>query len=273
MDGSPSHELGEMQASEPASPLVLVDHDPAGYAILTLNRPQALNAMSRQLRAELAAAIDRLAADAGVRVLILTGAGRAFCAGLDVKELAGVGLARAGEVADPLQALARFTGPTIAAVNGVAVTGGFELALACDILLASQDARFADTHAHIGILPGWGLSQRLSRRIGAHRAKELSLTGNYLSAAQADHWGLVNHVLPAVELLPAARKLAHQMLSLPAPMLLAYRQLIDDGAALALGDAMRLEGQRSSVANQGLTAMAVAARTDALFAHGRGVAG
>ncbi|MDO8704334.1 MAG: enoyl-CoA hydratase [Sulfuricaulis sp.] len=264
--------MSQLQGSERAAPLVLIEKDPAGYAVVTLNRPRALNALSRALRDELATAFDHLAADPGVRVLILTGAGRAFCAGIDVKELSNVGLGRAGEVADPVLALSRFAGPVIAAVNGVAVTGGFELALACDILLASEEARFADTHGRIGILPGWGLSQRLSRRIGVHRAKELSLTGKYLSAAQAEHWGLVNQVLAAAELLSAARSMALEMLSLLPHMLLAYKQLIDDGAELAFGAAMQLEQQRSGAANQGLSPAAVAAQTAALFAHGHGAA-
>jgi enoyl-CoA hydratase len=180
--------------------LVLTDIGPSGYALLTLNRPAALNALSKALRAQLAAAVDALEADPAVRVLILTGAGRAFCAGLDLKELGSgqgrLGVDNAVTGNDPVSALQRFSGPIIGAINGAAVTGGFELALACDVLLASPQARFADTHARIGVAPGWGLSQKLSRAIGIYRAREVSLTGNWVGAEQAAAWGFVNRVVP-----------------------------------------------------------------------------
>ncbi|MGI4814851.1 MAG: enoyl-CoA hydratase [Janthinobacterium lividum] len=256
-------------ASDNAEALVQVERHAAGYASVTLNRPRALNALSRQLRNELTLALDALCADPNVRVLLLTGSGRAFCAGIDVKELATQGLAQAGEVRDPMAALLRFTGPVIGAINGVAVTGGFELALACDVLLASPAARFADTHARIGVTPGWGLSQRLSRAIGIHRAKELSLTGNYLSAEQAERWGLVNRVVPADELLPQARQLALDMLSVAPHMLSQYKKLIDDGFALPFAQAMALEAARSSSANREVGVDDLAQRQQALFARGR----
>ena len=128
----------------------------------------------------------------------------------------------------------RFTGPIIGAINGAAVTGGFELALACDVLLAVPPARFADTHARVGIAPGWGLSQKLSRAIGTYRAREVSLTGNWVSAEQAAAWGFVNRVVPAEELLPAARALARDMLGSVPEMLVRYKAIIDDGFALDL---------------------------------------
>jgi enoyl-CoA hydratase len=161
----------------------------AGYAILTLNRPEAMNALSRELLAELRSAVAELEQDPEVRVLILTGAGRAFCAGLDLKEISTIGLPAFGEnnEFDPVRALARFCGPVIAAVNGVAITGGFELALQCDVILAAQSARFADTHARVGVVPGWGLSQKLSRLIGIYRAKEISLTGRRHAVRRSAH--------------------------------------------------------------------------------------
>ncbi len=166
-----------------AETLVIVERPIDGCALVTLNRPRAMNALSTALRAELVAALNRLSADTSVRVLVLTGAGKAFCAGLDLKELgAGSDPATAlvpAEALDPVAALARFTGPIIGAINGVAITGGFELALGCDVLIASTAASFADTHARVGVMPGWGLSQRLPRIVGASRAKELSLTGKF----------------------------------------------------------------------------------------------
>jgi len=159
---------------------VLIERNPAGYAVLTLNRPEKLNALSIELRDELAAALAELRREAAVRVLILTGAGRAFCAGLDLNELSSgpSNSARAFEL-DVVSALLQFEGPVIGAINGVAATGGFELAMACDILLASTAAQFADTHAKVGLLPGWGLSVRLPRRIGLHRAKEMAFTARF----------------------------------------------------------------------------------------------
>ncbi|HYI84634.1 MAG TPA: enoyl-CoA hydratase [Acetobacteraceae bacterium] len=250
---------------------MLVERAPEGYAVLTLNRPEAMNALSAALRQTLAEAIAELAAEPSIRVLVLTGAGRAFCAGLDLKELgaAGGAPALAGAAADPVAAMAGFAGPVIAAVNGAAVTGGFELALACDVILASEEARFADTHARVGVLPGWGLSQRLPRLIGPGRAKELSLTGNFLGARQAEAWGLVNRVLPAGQLLPAARALARDMLSALPDMLPAMKRLIDDGYALPFAAAMALERERSQAHRARVTGEAVAGRVDAVVAHGK----
>jgi enoyl-CoA hydratase len=255
--------------------LTLTEIHPSGYAVLTLNRPAALNALSRALMTQLSAAIDALQADPAVRVLILTGAGKAFCAGLDLKEL-GSGQAAVGgsegavNTSDPVRALQRFRGPVIGAINGAAVTGGFELALACDVLLASPQARFADTHARVGIAPGWGLSQRLSRAIGIYRAREVSLTGNWVSAEQAAAWGFVNHVVPAEQLLDAARALASDMLSCVPEMLVRYKAIIDDGFALPFGEGMALEKTRSNEFNATVGAAAVEARREAVRARNRG---
>ena len=255
--------------------LILTEIDPCGYAVLTLNRPSALNALSRALRAELSARLDALQADPAVRVLILTGAGRAFCAGLDLKELgsgqAALGGGAAGATAhDPVAALQRFSGPVIGAINGAAVTGGFELALACDVLLASPQARFADTHARVGIAPGWGLSQKLSRAIGIYRAREVSLTGNWVGAEQAQSWGFVNRVVPAEQLLDAARRLAGDMLSCVPEMLVRYKAVINDGFALAFGEGMQLEQARSREFNATVGAAAVEARREGVRARNRG---
>ncbi len=227
----------------PESALLLIDRPFEGAVVLTVNRPMAMNALSRALRVQLTAAFRELAQDPSARVVVLTGAGRAFCAGLDLKELgaqpATPGLT--GDV-DVLGAMNAFTGPIVGAINGPAITGGFELALACDLMVASPQARFADTHARVGIMPGWGLSQKLSRLIGLSRAKELSLTGNFLSAEQALAWGLVNHVVGADQLLPKALALAADMLSALPEMLVAYKRVIDQGfATTTLGAGLALE--------------------------------
>ncbi len=254
--------------------LILTEIHPSGYAMLTLNRPAALNALSRALMAQLSDAVDALQADPAVRVLILTGAGKAFCAGLDLKEL-GSGQAALGggengvTTRDPVAALARFSGPVIGAINGVAITGGFELALACDVLICSEAARFADTHARVGILPGWGLSQKLSRAIGIYRAKELSLTGNFLSAAQAAEWGLVNRVVPAGELLATARELAEDMLTVVPECLPAYKKIIDDGFAQSFGEAMKTERKVSNEWSKNVNASAIEERREGIRQRGQ----
>ncbi len=254
--------------------LILIDRQTPGLAVLTLNRPQAMNALSMELMRALTSGIDGLAADPSVRVLVLTGAGKAFCAGLDLKEIgAGQNALGRGDSGradnDPVAALERFAGPVIGAINGPAVTGGFELALACDVLLASPAARFADTHARVGIAPGWGLSQRLSRAIGPYRAREVSFSGNWVSAEQAAAWGFVNRVVPAECLLADARALAADMLGAVPEMLLRYKAVIRDGYALAFGEAMQLERERSRAFNARVAADAVEARREAVLSRNR----
>ncbi|QXQ06340.1 enoyl-CoA hydratase [Sphingosinicellaceae bacterium] len=247
-----------------------------GVAVVTLNRPQAMNALSKSLRASLAATMHALDADDSVRAVVLTGSGtRAFTAGLDLKELGSDAGAMADATADapdanPVKAIELCRKPVIGAINGVAITGGFEVALACDVLIASEGARFADTHARVGIMPGWGLSQKLSRIIGPSRAKELSLTGNFLDAATAERWGLVNRVVPANELLGAATALARDMAGIETGFIQAYKKLIDDGYATSLGEGMALEHERGAAANASVGAADVEARRAAVQARGRG---
>ena len=151
----------------------------------------------------------------------------------------------------------------------LAITGGFEVALACDVLICSTNARFADTHARVGITPGWGLSQKLSRCIGPYRAKELSLSGNFLDAKTAYDWGLANRVVAPDELMPAALKLASEMASIDADMLVTYKAMIDDGYATTLGEGLELEHQRSVVHNRDVTPEMVAVRREKVQARGR----
>lgn len=242
-----------------------------GLAVLTLNRPEAMNALSRELRTALADALADLSAGGETRVLILTGRGRAFCAGLDLKELgegggAEIGLGSGGDV---VRALETFPGPVIGAINGFAITGGFELALACDVLLASREARFADTHARVGIMPGWGLSQKLSRLVGIHRAKEISLTGNFVSAEEARAMGLVNRVVEPEALLPASRALAADMLSCVPDVLRAYKRVIDEGFARPFGEGLALERRVANEHVGSVTPESLAERRTGVMARGR----
>lgn len=254
-------------------PVVLVDKS-EGIATVTLNRPDKMNALNTALRAELTRVMSELGKDESVGVVILTGAGRAFCAGLDLKELGGevrsdASLSSAVTGGAFTDAFATLGKPLIAAVNGVAVTGGFEVALACDIIIASSEARFADTHVRVGILPGWGLSQRLSRVLGMYRAKELSLTGNYLSAEQAERWGLVNRVVAPGELLQTARALAKDMLSCDPATLKKLKRLIDDGYALDFAGSLALEQERAREHALTMRPELVAQRRAAVQARGR----
>ena len=254
--------------------LVTVERDDA-VAVVTLNRPEAMNALSRGLRAQLAQAMRELDGEEQIRAVVLTGAGtRAFTAGLDLKELgadtSNLGAANAEDaLANPVKAIEQCRKPVIGAINGVAITGGFELALACDILIASENARFADTHARVGIMPGWGLSQKLSRMIGISRAKELSLTGNFLDAQTACAWGLVNRVVAPDVLLAAAVALAKDIASSDPGMVQAYKALIDEGYALNLGEGLAREHARSSAANRQVSAEDVESRRRAVLERGR----
>ncbi len=250
--------------------IVLVEKQDA-VALVTLNRPDALNALSTALRTEICKTFRELAKDDSIRAVVLTGAGRAFTAGVDLKEAGEKGFALgAGEAEiDLAAALTDYPWPIIGAINGFAITGGFELALLCDVLLASTKAKFADTHAHVGIVPGWGLSQKLSRLIGISRAKELSFSGNFLDAETAEKWGLVNRVYEPDDLVPAALKLAHDMTKTQPVLLKVYKELIDEGFGLPFADALKLEVQKSKEHAASVTAESVEEARKAVTARGR----
>jgi enoyl-CoA hydratase/carnithine racemase len=182
--------------------ILLLDTDER-VRTLTLNRPQSRNALSSALRDRFFGALTDAETDDDVDVVIVTGADPVFCAGLDLKELGGQ-----SALPDISPRWPSMTKPVIGAINGAAVTGGLEVALYCDILIASEQARFADTHARVGLLPTWGLSVRLPQKVGVGLARRMSMTGDYLSAADALRAGLVTEVVPHGELLAAARRVA-----------------------------------------------------------------
>ncbi|MCR9103837.1 MAG: enoyl-CoA hydratase [Gammaproteobacteria bacterium] len=214
-----------------------------GFAVVTLNRPDAMNALSRELRRDFVAAFKRCTEDEDIRVLILTGTGKAFCAGFDLKELGSGATDNTAEEVNNVvaRAMEDFNGPIIGAINGHCITGGFEMALACDIIIASENARFADTHARVGMLPGWGLSQKLPRLIGLSRAREIAFTGAAIDAQKAYEWGLVNHVLQPEALLPKAMEMAANMVACVPQVLSRYRAMIDEGYSMPLVDALPWE--------------------------------
>ena len=183
-------------------------------ATITLNRPDARNALSSEVLRLLPQLLEQADRDNGVDVLILTGTDPAFCAGLDLNELGasdtkllttGADSGASHRTRGPLPRLSK---PLIGAINGVAITGGFELALNCDFLIASDRAKFGDTHTRVGVMPGWGLTVLLPQAIGIRRAREMSFTGNFIDADEAFRLGLVNHVVPHDELIAFTRSLA-----------------------------------------------------------------
>ena len=235
------------RASEtgPTDQFVLVDVVD-GVATITLNRPEARNALNPALAAAFPKAVATCDARDDVLVIILTGVDPAFCAGFDLRELAG--RPRGSEPSPPppyRAALPPHTTPIIGAINGAAVTGGFELALACDFLIASEKARFADTHARVGVVPGWGLTVMLPEAIGIRRAKQLSLSGAFLDARTALDWGLVNEVVAHDDLLPRATEIAHQIAANPANAVQAVLALYDEVADLAPPEGWRTENERA----------------------------
>lgn len=187
-----------------------------GIATITLNRPEARNALSTEVLRLLPQRMREADERDDVHVVILTGTDPAFCAGLDLKELGSTGgnlgsgsgadgRPNADGVRGPFPKLDK---PLIGAVNGVAITGGFELALNCDFLIASEHAKFGDTHARVGVMPGWGLTVLLPQAVGVRRAREMSFTGNFMLADEALARGLVNHVVPHAELMTFTRRIA-----------------------------------------------------------------
>jgi enoyl-CoA hydratase len=229
---------------------------------LTLNRPESRNALSSALRDRFFAALAEADADDGVDVVIVTGADPVFCAGLDLKELGNQ-----TAIPDISPRWPAMTKPVIGAINGAAVTGGLELALYCDVLIASDRARFADTHARVGLLPTWGLSVRLPQKVGVGLARRMSLTGDYLSAADALRAGLVTDVVPHEQLLAAARGVAASIVGNnqgAVRALLASYHRIDESQT---GEGLWLE---AAAARQFRPSGAdIAANRDAVLARGR----
>lgn len=224
--------------------LVLLDRDGA-TATITLNRPAALNALTPQSLDRLSARLDEVAADPTIRVVVLAGAGRAFCAGVDLKALGQLEISD-GAVGDLLDLPARgvitrlTTIPklVVARIQGACFTGGLEIALGCDMIVAADEAKFGDTHAKFGLRPSWGMSQRLIRLVGVARARELSYTATTFTGAQAAAWGLATRSAPVAHLDAAVGELLDAVLANSQGSLVAYKDLFAhalDGTGLADG--------------------------------------
>ena len=242
--------------------IVRIERD-GDVAIVTLNRPEARNAVNVAMATEIVAAIDA-AQDAGA--IVLTGADPAFCAGLDLRDL---GVAQLLDLPPFIAAASRSDVPMIAAVNGAAVTGGFELALACDFIVASERARFADTHLRVGVYPGPVLVE-LPRRVGMARAREMSLTGNFVDAATALRIGLANHVVAHDELLPFVVGLAHAIAEQDRTMVQAMRHDWDAADRLPVAEAHRAHRDHAERGGfTGVTSDVIAARREAVVDRAR----
>jgi enoyl-CoA hydratase len=224
---------------------LLTFHVADRIATITVDRPDKLNALNDALMAELGLAIDEARTRDDVGAVLLTGAGRAFVAGADIGEMVGEGAVEMKARAERGQRVFRrfetSPKPTLAAVNGFALGGGCELAMACHLRVASEAARFGQPEVRLGIVPGYGGTQRLPRLVGKGRALQLLLTGEMIDAAEAYRIGLVNRVVPAAELLGAARALLATMLA-QGPLAVAHCiEAVDRGLDMALDDATALE--------------------------------
>jgi enoyl-CoA hydratase len=255
-------------------PVLLAVADRVGT--ITLNRPDARNALSSEVLSLLPSLMTQADSDDDVDVIVLTGADPAFCAGLDLKELGtsggnlGGGSGADGSrnrtgVRGPFPRLGK---PLIGAINGVAVTGGFELALNCDFLVASERAKFGDTHARVGVMPGWGLTVLLPQAIGVRRAREMSFTGNFMSARDALQCGLVNHVVAHDELLAFTYALATDIIGNEQD---GVRQIRQTYAAIAHDDdAWETEARDARAWRRAkFSPEQVAARREAIQARGK----
>jgi enoyl-CoA hydratase len=225
-----------------------------GVATLTLNRPEAMNAINAQMKEELARALDAVATDAAVHVLVITGAGtRAFCAGADLKERAGTDPSPAQfyfaqkQTQRLFSRIAQLDRPVIAAINGIALGGGCEIALACDLRIAAESATLGLTEVSLGVIPAGGGTQRLSRLVGAARAKELVFTAARLDAHRALALGLVNRVVPGSELAAAVAALAAAIAAQPPLAVRLAKQVIDKGQQTDTETAMEFELYAASI--------------------------
>jgi len=205
-----------------------------GIATITFNRPDALNALNNQTRTEFYSAMKDVAADDDIKVVILTGAGRAFVAGSDIKELKQTTSLDAHNIHRLGMVVEKMEKPVIAAVNGFALGGGCEIVMACDIIIASDKARFGQPEINLGIIPGGGATQRLPRLVGVCKAKELILTGDIIKAEEAEKIGLVNRVVPGENLMAAAKEIAKKIAAKSKATVRLAKDVINKGMQTSL---------------------------------------
>lgn len=223
-----------------------------GVATITLNRPEAMNAISKEVVEEVIQALGDAKDDESIRVVILTGAGeKAFSAGADIKAMIGMNALRARELSlmgeKLCLAFENFEKPVIAVLNGYALGGGLEVAMACDLRIASENARMGQTEVNIGLIPGWGGTQRLTRLIGATKAKELVFTGRMIDAKTAEQLGILNMVIPADKFKETVTQFAKDLAAKPPVAIKVAKSLINKGADIGLDSALALEREGFSV--------------------------
>jgi len=225
------------------TPTLVLSDDLGPVRVLTMNRPAARNALSPDLIGALYASLSEADDDPSVRVVVLTGTDPAFCAGVDLKAAQRLGPAYFArfESENCIRRTAEMRKPIIGAVNGAVFTGGVEIALGCDFLIASERAVFADTHARVGILPGGGMTARLPQLVGAAMARRLSMTGEVVDAARAERIGLVTEIVPHDQLMPRAVELAGQVAEIPAPIMAGLKEIYVTGAAAITDPALAAE--------------------------------
>ncbi|MFT0860582.1 enoyl-CoA hydratase [Ancylobacter sp. G4_0304] len=211
--------------------------------VITLNRPKALNALNGALIAELNRALDGFEADAGIGCIVLTGSERAFAAGADIKEMQALTFPATyvDDFITSWERLSRCRKPVVAAVAGYALGGGCEIAMMCDILLAADNARFGQPEIQLGIMPGAGGSQRLTRAIGKAKAMEMCLTGRNLTAEEADRYGLVSRVVPLADLMTEAMKVAERIADLSLPAAIMTKESVNRAFETTLAEGIRFE--------------------------------
>jgi len=211
--------------------------------VITLNRPKALNALNTALIAELSRALDLFESDDGIGCILLTGSERAFAAGADVKEMQALGFPATykDDFITSWERLSRCRKPVVAAVAGYALGGGCELAMMCDIILAADNARFGQPEIQLGIMPGAGGSQRLTRAIGKAKAMEMCLTGRNLNAEEADRYGLVSRVVPLADLRAEAMKVADTISELSLPSVMMTKESVNRAFETTLAEGIRFE--------------------------------
>ena len=211
--------------------------------IIRLNRPKALNALSRQLIADLNAALDGFEADAGIGAIVLTGSEKAFAAGADIKEMQALGYVDVfmDDFVARWEQLSRVRKPVVAAVAGFALGGGCELALMCDLVIAADNAKFGQPEITLGLMPGAGGTQRLARSVGKAKTMDMVLTGRMIDASEAERIGLVSRVVPADELVETAVAVAQKMASLSLPAVMMAKEAVNRAFESPLADGIRTE--------------------------------
>jgi enoyl-CoA hydratase/carnithine racemase len=261
-------EIGKEDGQTMAYEHIIVERKEDGIVKIILNRPQVLNAYSNALLRELKQALTAIQLDDSVAVIILTGTGRAFCAGRDLKvpeDIVG-----SDEILfDVFPMLQKIGLPVIAAVNGFAIAGGFELAMACDIIIASQNALFKEAHAQMGVLPSAGSSQKLPRLIGEKRAKEILFTSKFISAAEAERMGIVNKVVEPQNLEEEVMLIARVIASQPRQIIRKLKQLVNEGMKMNFDAALIFEELESRKWRANLNREEIAQRAQIVIKAGR----